>query len=475
MLKRYFFIFIAFFCIHISYSQKISIIGKAPSYSNYPIEVWTKKDFISNSEKKLTESEIDSSGLFTLEFECHDISYVTLKIEKNIASLFVQPNSNYDVIIGAPDSATYRNTNIEHDVDILINIKSKTEINALTIDFDKRFDEFLTNEYPSFVVRTPKSKIDSFKTVINEYYKTVNNPYFKNYITYSIASLEAQTYSPQKKIYTTYIENKPVLYNNTEYFNLFNSLYKGYLQHVETSSKKVQVSKHINNECDYYTLNNILKSDDFLKNDTIRELVILKGLQEGYFDGSYKKDSVLKMLSDIIINSNNDTHKSIAQNIISSFSKLRPGADAPFFELPDKNGLTHSLNEIRAKKQVYLVFFQPSCTNCQQQLKIISSYKKKYGKDINFIGISEGGTMSDFKNFCAKNPQFDWLLLYDNTKGKLAAEYEIKTYPTYYFINPEGKFIQAPADTPENFIERAFIDISKPKPIKGKVGAKKNK
>ncbi len=114
-----------------------------------------------------------------------------------------------------------------------------------------------------------------------------------------------------------------------------------------------------------------------------------------------------------------------------------------------------------------------SSIKCRERYLFIT--KKKYGKHVEFVGICEDKEMNDFKAFSLKNPQYNWLLLYDNTGTRLKKEYEISSFPTYFLIDPQGKFVQAPADGPEEYIDRLFYDMTKPKARKINVGDKKNR
>jgi peroxiredoxin len=417
-------------------AQNVTIKGSAKTYENNEVGVWVHNDYISNTERQLTFVSIDSLGDFFLEFNSKEIQYITLKIDKHI--------------------------------------KSKTEINALTIDYDKRFDDFLAVEYKSFVSRRAQPKIDSFSRAMRVYYVTVNNSYFKAYMDYTIASLQEKTKMSEKKLYANYIENKPILYNHTEYMNFFNTFYKQKLQTFSQSKQASDIVSQINDRNSLEGVINILKGDSFLQNDTIRELVIIKGLYESYYDGSFRRSSVLSLLEQILNQTQVPEHKRIVQNILNSFSKLQPGIAAPPFELPDKTGRTHNLDEFRLKKYVYIMFFDANCTSCLQQLKVIPSLKKEYGKGVDFVAVSTDKTNAALNDFCLKNPKYDWLFLYDNTEGKLKKEYEIKALPSYFLIDPEGKFVQVPAESPEGDIERAFFDITKPKGKKHNVGEKAN-
>ncbi|CAN5409200.1 hypothetical protein BH10BAC1_BH10BAC1_16200 [soil metagenome] len=458
----------------LSHAQNVTVKGVAKDYEYQEIGVWVNNDYISNTQKQLTYSVIDSLGNFTLEFNSKDFQYITLKVEKHIASMYIEPKGNYEVIFMAPDSTTYQNPQLENNVKLSIKLKSKTEINSLTMDYDKRFDDFLTVDYIAFLKRTPQVKIDSFKVVMKDFYSTVNNPYFKNYVSYSIASLEQKTKMSEKKLFTEYLTNKPILYNNTEYMHFFNDFFKQKISNFSMSKLGTPMAFQINDRGSFAGTMEVLKRDEFLQNDTIRELVLIKGLYESYYDNSFKKPSIVAILQQIVQETKIEEHKRIAQNILNSFSKLRVGGQAPFFELPDKTGLTHSLDELRTNKYVYVMFYDINCTTCQQQMKVIPSLIKTYGERISFVSISTDKTNADLKNFLTKNPKYTWLFLSDNSLGKLKSDYEIKSLPTYFLIDPDGKFVKVPADSPDEDIDRAFYDITKPKAKIHGIGDKKN-
>lgn len=468
-------IFILLISFHLlSVAQKVTIRGSAPSYEYNEISVWVTSDYISNIQHQLTYSVVDSLGNFLLELDTKEIQQVTLKIDKKIASMFIEPDANYEVVFFRPDSTTYQNPNIEQDVKLSIKLKSKTEINALTMDYDKRFDDFLSFYYPSFVKRSPEKAIDSFKLAIHNYYAAVKNNYLTTYVTYSIATMEEKIKKSEKKLFSTYLERRPIQYTNPEYMNFFNAFYKQKLQRLALSKIGDAIYFQINDRGSYEGILHVLQRDPFLQNDTIAELVLLKGMKESYYDGTFKKSSIVPILQQIKAESKIVIHQQIAGNILNSFSKLKPGATAPHFTLPDKNGVTASLDELRAKKYVYVTFFSSSCTECMQQMKVLPSLKKTYGERINFVSISIDKSPEELRDFCAKNPKYDWFFLFDNTRGILKEDYEIQTLPSYFLINPEGKFVQVPAESPNEDIDRAFYDIVKPKAKLHNVGKKKN-
>jgi peroxiredoxin len=473
-MKKALLFFVFFLSLLSGVAQKVTIKGSALGYEYREIGVWQALDYISHLPKQLTYTSIDSSGKFNLEFNSKSIQYITLRIDKHIASMYVQPGMNYEIKVLPPDSTTYQNPNIDHDVKISISMKSRTEINALTMDYDKRFDDFLGADYLAFVARTPQKKIDSFKVAMKEYYSTVTNEYFNTYIDYTIAALEGKTKSSEKKLAETYLFRKPIKYNHPEYMNFFNDFFKQRLQNFAAGKTGGGMYRQVDDLASLNGAMSLLKKDPMLANDTIRELVLIKGLYESFYDGSFRRSSIIAMLEAATRESKIPEHRQIAQNMLNSFSKLQKGTLAPGFNLPDKSGETHSLDELRTNKFAYLMFYDEKCSTCMQQMKVVASLQKTYGDRVAFVSISTDKTNAELKNFQMKNPGFNWLFLYDNTLGQLKKEYEIKSLPAYFLIGLDGKFIQVPADSPDEEIEQVFYDLTKLKSKLHNVGSKEN-
>ena len=103
-MTRYIIISSILFLSLLSQAQNVTIKGIAKSYEYKEIGVWINSDYISKTQKQLTYSVIDSVGNFTQEFNSKDIQYITLKVEKNISSMYIEPKGNYEVILLPPDS-----------------------------------------------------------------------------------------------------------------------------------------------------------------------------------------------------------------------------------------------------------------------------------------------------------------------------------------------------------------------------------
>ena len=72
-------------------------------------------------------------------------------------------------------------------------------------------------------------RADTLKKICDKRYQKINNPYFINYIDYSIASINASVSRGENYLINGYIANKPIQYNHYEYMQFFNACFKGYL------------------------------------------------------------------------------------------------------------------------------------------------------------------------------------------------------------------------------------------------------
>jgi thiol-disulfide isomerase/thioredoxin len=446
------------FCL----SQNITISGSAPNYKNQEITLFTHADYISNTEIPVSEQTINDSSGFNFRFSSDDVKRIVLRIGKQKANMYVEPGRTYRIFFPARDTSRFPNPNIEQTIDLEFSVTDTTEMNALVISYNEHFEKFWSENYQYFVQKKSRSRLDSFELQMQATYATLNNPYFKSFITYSIAGMELSTFQSRNELAKKYIIGKPLLYTHYEYMSFFNNFFNRYLYLYTQTKNGPALIRQINEKASYEGCMDIMAGDKYLRNDTIRELVLLKGLSELYYMPEFKRENILSILTRIASSGMLPTHQAIAANIMRSFSKLQPGAKAPAFALKDKKGKIVSLADFKGK-YVYLDFWATWCTPCLQEMKLIPELKKKYGDKIVFISISTDQDTLQWKKFLTKNPKYDWVLLHDGLDKQMKENYEIKTLPAYFLINPYGNFAQSPALRPTQSIESTFWEISKKK------------
>jgi peroxiredoxin len=242
--------------------------------------------------------------------------------------------------------------------------------------------------------------------------------------------------------------------------SFFNQYFKQYLQKQTSTKNGNFIIDAINEQGEYKHLSELLKNDPLLKNDTLRELVILKSLSDLYFAPHYKKDKIKQIIEQLLGATTIPEHKKIAIDILHNITNMRVGQLAPAFSLPNIKHDMIGLTNFKAR-YVYLNFFTTTCSDCMQELKKEEQLYRKYGDKVMFVSICTDDDTLAFKGFIKQNPTYKWTILYGGKNKKLTEQYNVKSLPVYYFISPDGYLLQSPASKPDEGIEFKFNQIFK--------------
>ncbi|MBN8702845.1 MAG: TlpA family protein disulfide reductase [Bacteroidetes bacterium] len=461
-----------FVCIATSlFSENVVVVGMARGFENKAVHACFYDDLITEKELVAASATVNDTGYFRLTIQSPTIQKIYLRIDNLKGHLFVEPEKNYSVVFQKPDTSVYVNPYMDKNIDLVLLGLDSTDLNYRIMEFNELTDAFWMRNYQYFVIGRAKNKLDSFSVAMQKRFAHVSNPFFKTHLKSNLKSLEYGITQTLKNPAVTYF-GKPseISETNFEYMFLFNSVFKQYVQKLLMRNDASKLLLELNDKANYEGTIQEIKKMSGLTNDTIVELVLLKGLYELYYVEQVDRGSITALLNHIQKNSSIDNHKKIAQNVFYKLGRLNKNAEAPNFSLPDKTGKMHQLSDFKGK-YVYLDFWASWCIPCLEEMKMIPTLKKKYGDKIEFVSISTDNTKEAMERFLQKNSKYDWVFLFDELKY-VKDLYEIKAIPTYYLINPEGKMVQSPAEKPTGDIERTFMEITKVKQKKTTVGGK---
>ena len=446
------------------------IRGKAPAYVGEQVTLYTYADYLSYELKEITTTTVDEDSTFLLYFN-HDKTFeAVLETGNAFSVLYVEPESTYDVYIDIPekDQAVRFKRN---GVDLYFDTLPPNDINYQTIEFDYRVDTFIvgTFELMANPNKAWKTKIDSFKMQLVESFDTIKSHFFLDYVTYSIAQIEQVGHiredvaTAKKIVYNDYLRNRPVLYHNPKYMELFNQFYENYLL-LATSKFEIKLYNRIL-ETDYSGLMAALGEDAFLQDKRIRELVFLKNVPDLFQSGKYPQYNLLELLDSVEQHSEFEKHREIAANVHKRLTHLKPGFKAPDFKIESTDGKVKSLENYRGK-YVYLTFFAAWNTQAISELKILPELQERYGDDFVYVTISADDTKAELDQFLKKHPEMYWDFLYAGKYHDILEQYEVTALPAYFLIDPDGNIMQAPAYSPNPngsyiSIDHTFFQIQK--------------
>ncbi|MCK9218471.1 MAG: TlpA family protein disulfide reductase [Bacteroidales bacterium] len=436
-------------------AQPTFIRGTAPGAEGKTMQVTTSGDLITFWEKSLITTKVDSTGNFSFSLDLSTTIYVTLSINFHSAEFFLEPGKKYNLHISEMKYNDYSEVNPfiqSQNLELTILEPQDQELNQLINQFNGMYNHFLLKNFNALYRDRNKSKIDTLRIELNHVFWMNINPYFTDYLTYKLASLEqlTQYYNPQELARKYFIE-RPIRYENLEYMDFFNSYFSKY---VFTSNflRKIDFKPLLKGPESYTHLMKALKNDTILRNDQLRELVLLKTLMEFYNTPDFNKDEVLAVISTIVEKSQFPEHNIIAGDMIKLFTKLKPGTPAPDFTLPNRQQKDLSLHSLRGKP-VLIFFWTTYCEGCLSEMDLIKSFYDKYHDKITFLGISADKYFSKMLLFVNMKKDYVWDFVNIGDHSEVLKDYDVRSYPLFVLIDKEGNIYKYPADQPSSGLE----------------------
>jgi len=448
-------ILVIFFSL-VSVAQKTIINGFAPGAELKIIEISTPGDLITFWEKPLTTSRIDSTGHFSLTVNLEKTINVIISIDFHKTEMFLEPSKTYDIRIAPMKYNEYTEVNPfiqSQNLSLDTVNRDPQELNNLIGEFNEIYSGFLMENFKALYRDRRKVILDTFRVQLNQHFGSVKNSYFVNYALYKIASLEQLTqYYNQAQLARKYFTDKPVLYNNLEYMDFFNSFFSKYLTVTSKVLHKVDFTTMLRGPDPYKTTLKAMTADTILKNEQLRELVMLKGLMEFYDSPSYPQNDVLALIKATQERTKNPDNQLIAENIIQLLTRLKPGTKAPEFTLHDRDQKELSLKSLQGKP-VVLFFWTTYCEACLSEMDMIRPLFDKYQENVHFVSISSDKYFSKMLYFISQKKDWMWTFLNIGDQSGVLKDYEVRSYPLFVLIDKEGKIYKYPAGQPSNGLE----------------------
>jgi peroxiredoxin len=450
-----FIFFILFFSLH-SVASKTIINGVAPGAEGKTIQLSMPGDLITFTDKPLASAKVDSSGHFKLSVDLIRTIYSVITIDFHKTELYIEPARTYNITIAPMNYDENTEVNpfiLSQNLSVEVADTSKQELNAMINSFNAIFSAFLEPNFKSLYFNHNKQLLDTFKIQLNQYFGVVENDYFISYAVYKLASLEQLTkYFNQAQLIKNYFTNKQVLYNNLSYMDFFNSFFSKYITVTSTILHKADWKSLLSGPDPYNTVRKFMATDTLLKNEQVRELVMLKGMMELYNTPGYNQEQVLTILNMTKEKAQYLDNREVAANMIRFLTNLKPGTAAPEFTLINRDQKEVSLKSLQGKP-VMLCFWATYCEGCLSEMDLIRPLYDKYKDGIQFVSISADKYFSKMSRFINLKKDYVWTFLNIGDHPDVLKDYDVRAYPLFVLIDREGKIFKYPAGQPSSGLE----------------------
>lgn len=464
MIKKYLLSILFSLAFLLTFSQKTIITGNANGANGKIIELIGYKDYFTLTEFVLASDTIDDNGNFELSYHSKRVEFAKLKIDIYASEIFLEKDAKYIITIHNLDQDFFilkDNPLFKiKDLQISINSSDSCELNKLIFNFNTDFDKMLIDHYKTFYLATDVVKMRKITDTLTTKYSVCENEYFKNYVKYRLALIHENMRIFPEMLFRFYFQDKPILHDHIEYVDYFKHYFENY---IFQNSYKIRVHNlypTINGKPNYIALLDTLGKDSLLRNEELRELVLLNDLKSLYYDEDFNPTNIIGLLQFAANNSKFKEHKIIAKNTIDQLMKLKPKFQADIINLVDLKGDTVNLTKFK-KKYVYLLFFTPWNNDCIAEMDAMKNLYTKYGKEIEFISIGLANNSYEIINL-VKEKKYNWRFAYFNQNYKILENYKVNSFPFFVLLDRDGKILQYPAKKPSEQVELIFMKLLSP-------------
>ncbi|MEI6883079.1 MAG: TlpA disulfide reductase family protein [Bacteroidota bacterium] len=451
------------FCTVISFSQKISIRGIAPGAGGRYITLTKPSDLVTNTDQLLAKEKIDTNGRFSISAVVEKTFLGRLSIDFHTVDFFIEPGKTYEVSI-----APYKYDDVK-ELNPFINATNlqiklvglpADDINYILAEFDGIYNAFLVEHFNSLYRDHNRSLLDTLNTKLRQAIGNPADPYIRNYMEYKLANVIQLTQAMnQAGIGYSYFTTKPVLYDNVEYMDFFNSYFSKYLVATSRLLKKNDYHALLTAPDPYAALMKALLADSILKPEPLRELVLLKGLMEMYASAPPDDQrQIISVLKFVEMKGKDQNSRVTATNIIKSLTNLQPGSPAPKFRLKDKYDNFVKLDSLKGQI-VVLNFWTSYCTGCTDEMDLIRPLADKYKGKVAFVSISSEYYWIKMLYFVNLKKDWNWTFLHIGNQIDVLKAYDVRSLPLFVIIDKLGNIYKYPADFPGNGLEKSIEQL----------------
>jgi len=440
-------------------AQKSVIIGKAIDYSTKEITFYTIPDPVLRQKKELATTKVASDGTFTIALPIHQTIEIYADLEKYCGTMVVEPGKNYTITL---PPFSLRNSAEAHSSYFKpapywfgIPGAAHDDINFAVRSFVTDFNlETFKNTYQVYQKQS-KEVVNEIIERLEQKYSNNKNDYFQTLKNYYFAELEyAVNQRTPELIVQKYFATKPLRLHHPIYQRAFETIFTDFLR---IQSQDIQNRKLINmtNSGNYLELVSFFEKRGYSKD--FAELVVLKGLNDGYYTGSFSKQGVTKAIEQAQTVTITPELQPLVHQIKIKLTQLAVGGKAPAIKLSNQRKQTVTLDQFSGK-YVYLSFFKSNSSDCKAELDSIVLLEKKFRQVLNVVSVALDDDFNNAVNLW-KTKGYLWELLNGSNQKQLITSYNASVAPAFYLIAPDGTLLLSPASSPSYGFEPQFLKV----------------
>ena len=434
--------------------QMVSISGSGQGYQGAELRFFTQSDPITKRFKPLFSITCDEKGSFSCDVICKGTELIFIKAGIFCFSINATEGSKY--VLRLPDFVSKPRGEEQNPFFIETKIipevlNDSVDINNLIRIFDSGYDPVFNTIADIVFKNYRRSEIPGLIGTLNKVSEIKGPKFFSDFVKFRMIMLNLVAFGTYPgRIEDSTLINERFVPENQAFLDLIEQMYLGYFREISSGPLKDAYNLAIASSS-YKDLKSIILRDGKATNGELLDYIILLNLYGEYYSGSIPQQNVLNIVSSLGSDGTSPFIKDIATILLAKLQSALPGSIPYDFSLSDREGKQVSLNDFRGK---YLIisFARSDNPTAGMEFGILNTWYRKYFNDLDVVTIL---TDKDFKAALNKmgNNGIRWTLLDGSFSEILEYQYDIRTYPTFIFLDRESRIVSDPAPMPSENLE----------------------
>lgn len=429
-------------------AQNVTLTGRT-NQTNALMRLFVYEDLINETGLLIGQSRSDKQGNFILEGMLNQILPARIYVGLEYVDLILSPNATYDVDIIIPEQKENVSYFEKELPTLRVKRASDQGLYRQVIYSEEIINSYLIEHFNQIYRGRQLRYIDSIQNTINKEVPDIKSDYVKAHNRYKIASVRLGISTDGgKKIIKDYYDGQPVLYTQNAYMDLFKELFDGYFNSAAYDSHQLNQAITAGSAA----FKTYLDTDPLMaRNPRLSELITIFNLQKLCYGDRNTKSLAQEHLNHIKEHTKYTEHRTIIGNFFTRYNRLAAGSDAPKFTLKDSEGKSVSLSDYK-NGLVLLQFVDGVSPFIERQYAELRSLHHQWQDSVQILTIVPHDKMEPVKRYFEEKRQ-DWPLLDLGDNILLLEAYNIRTFPEYILINRNNKIGEAPAPSPERYLD----------------------
>lgn len=439
-------------------SATTTIKAFAPDYQGGRVMVYQYQDYITEKRKFITYAAVDSAGHFTVSFDLKNTDLIQLVVDHVVCEMIVAPDKRYSIFVPPLHKNDMRSYGETARVEPVFDNPDPQDVNVIISNLNFSVDSFMLANVHLIGSRNLKPVYLKFREEMIVKLETISDPYISTHLLYTLADYEfsASIFTP-RDLHQKYLA-EAIYWNHPTYIGFLKNFFQRYFEVFESKFGTGKVVAAIHSTNGGENLLNLLKEDEFLISDTLRQLVSLHALIESK-SAMYVRKNMVECFQYLEANGATDYIRLIAQTAVGQLTNVATGFAAYNFGLSDQHNELIALSDLKGQ-YIYLEIMAPWCMECKTEQALIPAIAKEYGHIMHVVTIITESDANQYRDYLSKNPWINWVVLHDNTRGEIKQAFEVNSLPAYFLIDPNGNYHKVPAKSPSQGIVEDLYPIS---------------